>query len=65
LYEQAMEFNRNFKDQENNEALISAINNASQTDSDSNQYAMSALSQMFANMGAGGSDTEDTIENLG
>ena len=65
LYEQAMEFNRNFKDQENNEALISAINNASQTDSDSNQYAMSALAQMFANIGAGGSDTEDTTENLG
>ena len=65
LYEQAMEFNRNFKDQENNEALINAINNSSQQgDNNANQYAMSALAQMFANMGAGGSDTENTVETI-
>jgi len=65
LYEQAMEFNRNFKDQENNEALVSAINNASQdNNNDSNQYAMSAFAQMFANMGLGSSDTENTVENI-
>ena len=63
LYEQAMEFNRNFKDQENNQALIDAIGDYNKT-SESNQYAMSALSGILQNIGKDSTDTKDTTGNL-
>ena len=52
LYEQAMEFNRNFKDQENNEAFFNAIadvQNQSNANNESSSLALENFAKRFEN----------------
>ena len=52
LYEQAMEFNRNFKDQENNEDLLNAladVQNQSNPNNESSSLALENFAKRFEN----------------
>ena len=59
LYEQAMEFNRNFKDEDTNKSLVDAINNYNNNDNnEANQLGMENITKI-ANSGFNQQEEEE------